>query len=680
MAAARAYNVALGGEGSGGERSGSEDGYAIPAPAFKRRRIRAILDSDDESGDDGSGVLAPEGAGVDVKDRASQEATESRIAPPTSDEVGDDGSGVLAPEGAGIDVKDRASQEATESRIAPPTSDEEIDAILDIDLDVKDEVGDEEYFPSPDDDPTADDEDICDEVNTKSVDISRFSTVFLEILRGLLTVLVEMAKKENVMAMDNDARPITLGYWNLLGRVSVEYLMKIFLPAIPFEVQMLFEKDTWSLEDFLCLPLPEDDTRRGIYCNVATSASQPNALYNAYVGSALNLKKRISTHKLIAEKYSVSDLPDSYKRSLHYTQVCREGIEVNFRRLAAFEYPVQRGYLLLLEGVFMILFNTYRHPGYTSKWATGSSYDMVNKVRESLDIPALSWSGMNAAWPLRQGFFNESAKLPSMCCNPACTQMTYPLSAFPEGEKRYCRQTGEPGNPLGPYLCGVCFRYQSAHGNLPDVDVLEKVKRRLETRAAAGSDAACDTCGRLESQLTGRSRTTSAGNTFSYGRKFRIHEGLPNRFLCEACWTFFDQNGRQRTEEEVAQFLLKTNLAVERAAGRLIACNNCGAIEGSPTCKGKHHANEEAGVVLCQACDGYLRAQKGPLSQKRMRDPNMQRHAEARYRLQQIRQAGGTVTCVHCSKQEEPGKRLFTFGKESMGPVCRNCYDKKGRR
>lgn len=35
-----------------------------------------------------------------------------------------------------------------------------------------------------------------------------------------------------------------LHYWKLLGQVSVEYLMKIYLPAIPFDVQMLFEKDT----------------------------------------------------------------------------------------------------------------------------------------------------------------------------------------------------------------------------------------------------------------------------------------------------------------------------------------------------------------------------------------------------------------------------------------------------
>lgn len=96
----------------------------------------------------------------------------------------------------------------------------------------------------------------------------------------------------------------------------------------------------------------------------------------------------------------------------------------------------------------MILLNTYRHSGYTSKWATAFSYEIVSKIRESLDIPALSWSGMNAAWTLRQRFCNVSAKSLSVCCNPSCTQMTYTLSGLPERETRYCRQTGEPGNPL----------------------------------------------------------------------------------------------------------------------------------------------------------------------------------------------------------------------------------------
>lgn len=45
----------------------------------------------------------------------------------------------------------------------------------------------------------------------------------------------------------------------------------------------------------MCLPLAEDGIRRGIYCNFAASASQPNTLYNAYV-------KRISIYNLIAEK------------------------------------------------------------------------------------------------------------------------------------------------------------------------------------------------------------------------------------------------------------------------------------------------------------------------------------------------------------------------------------------
>ncbi|KAJ9395325.1 hypothetical protein DTO282F9_7781 [Paecilomyces variotii] len=67
-----------------------------------------------------------------------------------------------------------------------------------------------------------------------------------------------------------------------------------FLPVDQF-TEAMGRQATHSLEDLLCLPLAEDGIRRGIYCNFAASASQPNTLYNAYV-------KRISIYNLIAEK------------------------------------------------------------------------------------------------------------------------------------------------------------------------------------------------------------------------------------------------------------------------------------------------------------------------------------------------------------------------------------------
>jgi hypothetical protein len=55
---------------------------------------------------------------------------------------------------------------------------------------------------------------------------------------------------------------------------------------------------------------------------------------------------------------------------------------------------------LLLEGIFMILFNTYQYPGYYSRYATMSSYRLTEKIINLLGIPSVPWRGMNAALKL----------------------------------------------------------------------------------------------------------------------------------------------------------------------------------------------------------------------------------------------------------------------------------------
>ncbi|RHZ66819.1 hypothetical protein CDV55_103654 [Aspergillus turcosus] len=282
---------------------------------------------------------------------------------------------------------------------------------------IQDDVGDEEYVPSPDgieDDffvkVETDEDDFFVKVETEPelIDPSMgANSDFVALLRDLISELVQWAKAHNVLEMDSEHRPMTLGYWSLLGRLSVDFAVSLFLPGIPEEVQALFRKGKkeWSREDFLSLPSAKDDGRQGIYANFATGdLRREDEEFDVYVGSARHLKKRIGCHLAMAEKHSVTNLPEQYKRSFHYRQICRNGVQSNFRRLAAFDRPIEPGYLLLLEGIFMILFKTYQYPGYCCQYATMSSYKLTEEIMNLLDIPSVPWRGMNAAWPLRQGF------------------------------------------------------------------------------------------------------------------------------------------------------------------------------------------------------------------------------------------------------------------------------------
>lgn len=149
----------------------------------------------------------------------------------------------------------------------------------------------------------------------------------------------------------------------------------------------------------------------------------------------------------------------------------------------------------------MILLDTYKYPSYTTTYAPQATYDLTKSIRKHLNLRRIDWRGMNAAWPLRQGFYNCIARSESACFNPACDRMTYAFNDRPEGSPSYRRVAAVPGNPLGGYLCNICAAYRRRHKTLPNASVLGRFAQRIEARENAGTDAACGTCGRLESQL-----------------------------------------------------------------------------------------------------------------------------------------------------------------------------------
>ncbi|KAL2867150.1 uncharacterized protein BJX67DRAFT_381171 [Aspergillus lucknowensis] len=76
--------------------------------------------------------------------------------------------------------------------------------------------------------------------------------------------LASWSKRHELKQMAKEDRPITIGYWRIFGRLSIDSLVSRFMSGIPEDVQTLFEKQTWSAEDFLQLPVTGDDERQGI--------------------------------------------------------------------------------------------------------------------------------------------------------------------------------------------------------------------------------------------------------------------------------------------------------------------------------------------------------------------------------------------------------------------------------
>lgn len=640
-----------------------------------------------------------EGSAVDAAPSAEGPANDTivtgrkyrRLVIPDSDDDDDDVEDELGvPRGTG-DGKSMASFEAPQTPLptpltskSSPSSDGEIDAILDIELDVDgdDEVGDDEedIHPSPEGDDVVDIPERAVVHTAVPQPTPVIDGKFANTLRSVINLLIEWAQAQDFRAdrgtQPAEARAMTFGFWSVLRRLSVDHILNVFMRAIPLEVQALFEKDAWSVEDFLRLPYAQDDECQGVYGNFAMGAiaHQREIGCDAYVGSTRCLKKRISDHLGMAERYSVAELPEKVRRSFHYRQICRDEVHSEFRLLASFDPSIESGYLLLLEGIFMILLGTYKHPGYTSVYATQASYDLTESIREHLNLPKIDWRGMNAAWPLRQGFYNRIARTENACWNSACDRMTYPPSKRPDGAPIYHRRSGNPGDPLGGYLCGICARYRDWHNVLPNASALARFAQRIEARENAGADAACGTCGRLESQLPEKPFTWPNGDVTFYNRKHRVHPGLPRKLLCEPCYHFFGLNQREKTDEEVEHFLTSFFLVAARREGGNIRCENpnCGAIQGSKDCGKKNHiANRRTRKVLCQACDGYERLNPGTL-----RCEAQVAAYSLGLRVKEDRSAKKPIVCQNsnCNALEVAGqKKLFQVSKDANMLLCPPC-------
>ncbi|KAJ6128454.1 hypothetical protein N7471_009671 [Penicillium samsonianum] len=114
----------------------------------------------------------------------------------------------------------------------------------------------------------------------------------------------------------------------------------------------------------------------------------------------------------MVKKSEVTAVQETWARKKAYARV-----------LAAFDTPIEGGYLNLLEGLFIILLGTLEKPMFSHKFVRPCVWSFIEEIRERIDIP---WGkdtlGLNLAFPLVQGFFNKGADEMSPCVH--CGMMT----------------------------------------------------------------------------------------------------------------------------------------------------------------------------------------------------------------------------------------------------------------
>lgn len=230
---------------------------------------------------------------------------------------------------------------------------------------------------------------------------------------------------------------------------------------------------------------------------------------------------------------SLEELLESDKRSRHYEYMCQEGAVSNFRVLASFKTAsMPQGYLFLLEGLMMIILDTYQDPGTGTyhKWCNKVSFDFVKKLRSTSGFPPVEWKGLNGAWSCYQGFNNVTAKGVSPCMNDCYGRPTYPKTRRPTDEGP--RGLAVKGDPLlGGYNCGYCAPKLRRHGRLLTADEVRRCFEKKELRKEYGWDAACACCKRLESEFH-RTCTRRSGKVVRIIRRHARHRLFPRLLLC----------------------------------------------------------------------------------------------------------------------------------------------------
>ena len=148
------------------------------------------------------------------------------------------------------------------------------------------------------------------------------SAKFEAIPRHFIVCIIEWAKGNRLLAIDSSQRPTTFGYWVLLRKVSIEFLLQLYMTAIPPEVQLLFENETWAFDYSLCLPSIGHDDTHAIsmptfqLVTLTTITGQwtlilmlgrPSALRNKYK-STTGLQSRKNCHRSTPEAFTTGEL------------------------------------------------------------------------------------------------------------------------------------------------------------------------------------------------------------------------------------------------------------------------------------------------------------------------------------------------------------------------------------
>ncbi|KAJ9485050.1 hypothetical protein VN97_g8300 [Penicillium thymicola] len=247
------------------------------------------------------------------------------------------------------------------------------------DVDEKDDyshemVGDDKVLPGPEGE-------VCSDsiaphqisINASTAETTEINGQLFKTIQEIVEFLKKWASETEFTALRD--KPITRGFWSLIGRLSDEFIMRLRAPAIDPKVQALFEKGTFSVDDLRKLPRASSESRPGVYLGFILDEihSDGTVTLALYVGSSMCCKFRVQTHQS-------RRTGNRLKRSAFYQRLMK-GEKVEFCLLAAFDCSIETGYLNLLEAIFMFLFGTLLEPTFETDFVKQSTWELYEQLQ-----------------------------------------------------------------------------------------------------------------------------------------------------------------------------------------------------------------------------------------------------------------------------------------------------------
>ncbi|KAJ5610935.1 hypothetical protein N7510_007654 [Penicillium lagena] len=517
------------------------------------------------------------------------------------------------------------------------------------------------------------------------------------------------------MPLEAFKSPIVWSFYGILQWTSCDNLLRRLLPTILPGVWELFEKEQWTMQDLLALEIVRPkDTRMGVYCDLITGhfSGQNNTQCDMYAGYSSAVGKRCYVgHAACIRKRDRSNS--------HYQRACSPQATGNYFKLLAVFLPRQdTAAAQLLEGLFMILLDTWKADGRPCRFCPQTTFDLAKDVRPDwLFTPG--WNGLNMVWSLKQGTVGTELRGESTCCNAPCSNRVARRADMichrEQGTDMKRRFSLDPLDAFAGFICESCWKQRRDNGQLPNAEWIHNrdVELKLAAENKARIERRCDHCGDVQNpnardfhyvqaahmimcagcsqhwyehdeprDLGGKIRQeerdaarkadarcqngncpiTEVLSLKRFGRPLLWIEGRGLR--CQMCYrSIMDNEGREKPDP------LSTFSSEELDRLRQMPSRTCSTCEGKEGVLGVSTTwfKGDNGEDICLACDRYFKRTH------KHRTPQQQRLNEAVERVKKDREEGIEVLCGVCNRKESAVAKKFVVHPELCVPLCRKC-------